>query len=46
MENILETREADRPVVENAGLQTEQPSIPMGEIPTENPVGTGEAITE
>ena len=46
MENILETREADRPVVENAGLQTEQPSIPMGEIPTENPVGTGEPITE
>tara|TARA_X000001388_G_scaffold51293_1_gene37143 strand:+ start:2230 stop:3102 length:873 start_codon:yes stop_codon:yes gene_type:complete len=46
MENILETREADRPGVENASLQTTQPSVSMGETPTENPVGTGEPITE
>ena len=36
MENILETRNADQPQVENAGLQMENPSIPSGEIPTEN----------
>ena len=35
MENILETREADRPQVENAGLETEQPRILMDEVPVE-----------
>tara|TARA_R100000808_G_scaffold20813_1_gene44952 strand:- start:110 stop:967 length:858 start_codon:yes stop_codon:yes gene_type:complete len=49
MENILETRNADQPQVENAGLQVENPSIPSGEIPTENlnpQTGMAESITE
>ena len=45
MENILETREADRPQVENAGLATEQPRILMDEVPVET-AGVGETITQ
>ena len=49
MENIIETSNAGQPEVENFGLQTETPSIPQGETPTENlntQTGMAESITE
>jgi len=49
MENIIETSNAGQPEVENFGLQTETPSIPQGETPTENlntQTGMAEPITE
>ena len=46
MENILETRNADQPQVENAALPTEQPNIPMEEVPVENTTGVAGSITE
>lgn len=45
MENTLEVRDADRPQAEDAGLFTEQPSIPAGEIPQDE-ISTAESITE
>ena len=46
MENILEVRNADQPQVEQAGLATEQPTIPTEEVPVENPTGVEQSITE
>ena len=46
MENILEVRNADQPQVEQAGLATEQPTIPTEEVPVENPTGAEQSITE
>ena len=46
MENILETRNADQPQVEQASLATEQPTIPIEEVPVENATGVEQAITE
>ena len=46
MENILETRNADQPQVEQASLATEQPTIPTEEVPVENATGVEQSITE
>jgi len=46
MENILEVSNADQPQVENAALSTEQPNIPMEEVPVENATGVAGSITE
>ena len=46
MENMLEVRNADQPQVEQAGLATEQPTIPTEEVPVENPIGAEQSITE
>jgi hypothetical protein len=46
MENIIETRDADKPQAENVGTFTEQPSIPEGNIPQENAGYQAESITE
>ena len=43
---MLEVRNADQPQVEQAGLATEQPTIPTEEVPVENPIGAEQSITE
>ena len=46
MENILEVRDADSPQVENATLQTEQPSILTDEVTVDNTTGMGNTVTQ
>ena len=46
MENPLEVRDANQPQVESAQLPIEATDIPLGEIPTEDPVGVEGTIAE